>query len=87
MWHKIAAFIIKFRLALLVILLVVTGVMGYFASKVQLSYEFTSAIPTDNPKYKEYQDFRKLFGEDGNLMAIGVQTDQFFSPDFFTTSS
>ena len=83
MWHKIAAFIIKFRLALLVILLVVTGVMGYFASKVQLSYEFTSAIPTDNPKYKEYQDFRKLFGEDGNLMAIGVQTDQFFSPDFF----
>lgn len=83
MWHNIAAFIIKFRIALLVILLTATGIMGYFAAQVKLSYEFTSAVPTDNPKYIEYQNFRKQFGEDGNLMVIGVQTDKFFSPDFF----
>ena len=58
--------------------------MAYFASGVQLSYEFTNAIPTDNPKYKAYQQFRKQFGEDGNLMVIGVQTDKFFQQDFFT---
>jgi uncharacterized protein len=83
MWHKTAAFIIKYRIALLVILLGATGIMGYFASQVKLSYEFTSAVPTDNPKYIEYQNFRKQFGEDGNLMVIGVQTDSFFAPDFF----
>jgi predicted RND superfamily exporter protein len=83
MWHRIAAFVIKFRVALLIILLVATSIMGYFASKVELSYEFTNAIPTDNPKYRDYQDFRKLFGEDGNLMVIGVQTNQFFTPEFF----
>jgi predicted RND superfamily exporter protein len=54
--------------------LAATGIMGYYASKVELSYEFTNAIPTDNQKYIEYQDFRKQFGEDGNLMVIGVQT-------------
>ena len=83
MWHNTAAFIIKFRIALLVILLTATGIMGYYAAQVKLSYEFTSAVPTDNPKYIEYQNFRKQFGEDGNLMVIGVQTDKFFSPDFF----
>lgn len=84
MWHRIAAFIIKFRITLLVTLLAATCVMGYYASKVELSYEFTNAIPTDNPKYKDYQNFRKQFGEDGNMMVIGVQTDKFFNQDFFT---
>jgi len=83
MWHSVAALIIKFRIALLVLLLAATGVMGYFASQVKISYEFTSAVPQDNPKYIEYQNFRKQFGEDGNLMVIGVQTTQFFSPAFF----
>ena len=82
MWHRIAAFIIKFRITLLVTLLAATCVMGYYASKVELSYEFTNAIPTDNPKYKDYQNFRKQFGEDGNMMVIGVQTDKFFNQDF-----
>jgi len=83
MWHDIAAFIIKFRIALLIILLASTGIMGYFAAQVKISYDFTSAVPTDNPKYIEYQNFRKQFGEDGNLMVIGIQTKDFFSPDFF----
>jgi len=83
MWHNIAAFIIKFRIALLVALLVFTGFMSYYASQVKISYEFTSAVPTDNQKYIEYQNFRKQFGEDGNLMVIGVQTNEFFSPGFF----
>jgi uncharacterized protein len=83
MWHDIAAFIIKFRVALLIVLLASTGIMGYYASQVKISYEFTSAVPTDNPKYIEYQAFRKQFGEDGNLMVIGVQTGDFFTPGFF----
>lgn len=83
MWHRIAAFIIKYRIALLIALLADTAIMGYFASRVKLSYEFTSAVPTDNPKYIEYQNFRKQFGEDGNLMVIGVQSEKFFTKDFF----
>lgn len=83
MWHKVAAFIIKFRVALLVILLGATAFMGYMGSKVQLSYKYADAIPRDNPKYLEYQAFRQKFGEDGNMMVIGVQTDRFFDRDFF----
>src|SRR6185295_2510753 len=38
---------------------------------------------TDNPKYLEYQEFRQKFGEDGNLMVIGIQSDKLFQQDFF----
>lgn len=83
MWHKVAAFIIKFRVALLVILLAATAFMGYMATKVQLSYQYADAIPRNNPKYLEYQEFRKKFGEDGNTMVIALQTPRFFDKDFF----
>ena len=83
MWHKVAAFIIKFRVALLVVLLAATAFMGYMATKVQLSYQYADAIPRDNPKYLEYQAFRQKFGEDGNMMVIGVEKKDFFEPKFF----
>ncbi len=83
MWHKVAAFIIKFRIALLIVLLAATAFMGYMATKVELSYEYGDAIPRDNPKYIEYQSFRDKFGEDGNLFMIAVQKEDFFEPVFF----
>lgn len=83
MWEAVARFVLRNRWMLLIILTAGTVFMGYHASKVQLSYEFSKAIPTDNPKYLAYQDFRKKFGEDGNLLVIGVQTNQFFSESFY----
>lgn len=57
--------------------------MGWQAGKLKLSYDFASAIPTDNPKYLAYQQFRKKFGEDGNLLVIGVQANNFFQQTIF----
>ena len=84
MWESIARLVLKFRLLWLFILLAITGFMAYHASRVQLSYDFNSAIPTDNPKYKAYEEFKKQFGEDGNLLFIGVQTDKLFQLPIFT---
>ncbi len=84
MWHRVAAFIIKFRVALLVALLLATAFMGYKATQVQLSYQYGDAIPRDNPKYIEYQAFRQKFGEDGKIMVIGLQKEDFFEQNFFS---
>ena len=32
----------------------------------------------DNPKYKEYKQFREKFGDDGNVLVVGIQTDKLF---------
>ena len=83
MWQRIADFVLRFRVILLVLIFAITGVMGYYASKVELSYDFTSAIPTDNPKYQDYQKFRSMFGEDGSTMMLGVQTPNLFEAQMF----
>jgi uncharacterized protein len=83
MWEILGQFILKFRVPLLLIVLALTGFMGYHASKTELSYEFARAIPMDNPKYKDYQEFKKKFGEDGNLLVIGLQTQDLFKQKIF----
>lgn len=83
MWESLGKTILRYRILFLLLLLAGTAFMGWEASKVKISYEFTAAIPTDNPKYIAYQDFRRQFGEDGNLMVIGVRTDRFFQKSFF----
>ncbi|MCW3462712.1 efflux RND transporter permease subunit [Chitinophaga nivalis] len=83
MWQRLAGFVLKYRLSLLVLLLISTGVMAYFASKVQMSYDYVATIPHDNPRYLEFQEFKNKFGADGNTLVLGVQTDKFFQEDFF----
>jgi len=85
MWYKAGRVILQNRVTLLVILTLATGFMGWQASKVQLSYDFTRALPTDNPKYIAYQDFLKQFGSDGNTVVIGIETNHFFDTDFFNS--
>ena len=83
MWGRIATFVLKYRLSLLLLLSAVFVYAAFEASKVELSYEYTRAIPTDNPKYQAYQQFLKTFGDDGNLLVIGVQTEDLFKKDIF----
>lgn len=83
MWIKIGRFILNYRIPLFLLVAFATLFMAYHAQKVQLSYEFSKAIPTDHPKYKAYQDFKTQFGEDGNLLVIGFQINQLFEQQLF----
>lgn len=87
MWQRLAKFVLKNRLLLLILLFAATAVMAFFASKIKLSYEFSKAIPVDNPKYQDYLSFKEKFGDDGNVLVIGVQTDQFFKLKNFNAFS
>ncbi len=83
MWYRLGKFVLQYRVVLLVVLFTATAFMGWHASKVQLSYEFSKAIPTDNPRYQEYLQFKQKFGEDGSVLVIGVADNEFFSLNHF----
>ena len=85
MWRKTGQFILANRIPLLVVLILSTLLMGYFASKVQLSYEFSRAIPANHPANKTYQAFKKKYGQDGSLLVIGIQTNDFFHETLFNS--
>ncbi|MBX2923080.1 MAG: MMPL family transporter [Chitinophagaceae bacterium] len=83
MWKKLGQLVLKFRLALLIILTGFTGFMLYHALKVTISYEFVRTIPVNNPLYKQYLAFKKQFGDDGNTLVIGFTSDRLFRKEVF----
>jgi uncharacterized protein len=83
MWQRSGKFVLQYRLVLLIFLLATTAIMGWWGSKVTLSYEFAKAIPVDNPKYLDYKAFRETFGDDGNTLVVGVESNKLFEQKTF----
>lgn len=79
MWDKVAQFIIRFRLALIVLIVLVTAVMGYFATKVEMSYDLARTVPADDPEMVFLQTFKKQFGEDANIIAVGCKDSSVYT--------
>jgi uncharacterized protein len=79
MWTRIAQFIIKFRLTLIGVILLITVFMGYHATKVQMSYDLARTVPLDDPEMVFLQKFKAQFGEDGNIIAVGLRDSAIYS--------
>src|SRR5688572_8859362 len=73
MWNAIARFIIQYRLALITLIGLITLIMGYYASKVQMSYDFARTVPPQDPDMIMLNRFRAQFGEDGNVIVVGLK--------------
>jgi uncharacterized protein len=84
MWKRIAIFTLLNRKIILVLLIISTAIMGYFASKVQLSYELKSAINKNSSTQIDFDNFKNIFGENGNLIVLGFTTNNIADPVFFT---
>lgn len=83
MWEKIAGFILRNRLPLLVGVVVVTIFMGFQARKVEMSYKFGGILPKDDSTQIEYERFTERFSEDGNILVLGVQSDDLHTHPLF----
>lgn len=77
-WNWIVRVILRNRITILIIIGIITAFMGYLAFKVQLSYEMTNMLPENNPTFQQYQQFKKQFGEDGRVIALGVRNPEIF---------
>ncbi|MFM7638714.1 MAG: efflux RND transporter permease subunit [Bacteroidota bacterium] len=83
MWDKIATFILKQKAIFLIAILAFTGVMGYYATKVELEYQLQRLAPKNDPDLIAYNKFQKTFGMDHNKVVIGFSTDKLFQLKHF----
>ena len=83
MWALTSRFILRYKLFLLVSIGLATFFMAQKAGKVLYSYEFMSLLPEDDPISIEYQEFLSHFGQEGNVMVVGFQSDSLFQVDHF----
>lgn len=75
-WQQIATFTIRQRLPILLVILAVTVVM-WLVRSTEISYDFNNVIPANHPELLDYQNFKKEFGEDGNLMVVAMEGNVF----------
>ncbi|MFT7032471.1 MAG: putative RND superfamily exporter protein [Cyclobacteriaceae bacterium] len=83
MWSKLSQFILKSRLLLLLILAVITAFMGYHAQFVKSSFNLANIVPDDDPEMIHFKEFKRMFGEDGNTMAIGLKDSSIYEKENF----
>jgi predicted RND superfamily exporter protein len=83
MWKYTASLILKNKIVFIAILALITSFMVYQTSHITLSYDFARVLPTDDPTYADYLQFKKQFGEDGNVMVIGFQKENLFDKGLF----
>ena len=72
-------FILRNRLANLIVILLLTAIMGYLATGLKISYDFNQMLPPTDSISIEYKHFKEVFGEDGSVMFIGIKSDNLFS--------
>lgn len=83
MWKYIVRMVLRYRVTCLIIITLATVFMGYKATRIVVSQDMTQTLPPSDSISVEFKKFKQMFGEDGSLMFIGIQTDSLFSLKIF----
>ena len=85
MWQYIANIILRNRALILSILFGITIFFGYFATKVGIQYEFANLLPSNDITQIEYKQFKNDFGQDGMIIVIAANDENFYELDKFNS--
>ncbi|HNC32203.1 MAG TPA: MMPL family transporter, partial [Cyclobacteriaceae bacterium] len=83
MWNSLAEAIIKYRLVFLMVIAVITAFMGWQATKIVMSYDFARTVPPEDPDLLYFNSFKQKFGEDGNIIVVGMQDSSVYQLNNF----
>ncbi len=84
-WNFLVKTILRNRIAILVVVALMTAFMGYKATQVRIQYENASILPAKDSTNIVYKHFIKQFGQDGTVMFIGIVDKNFFALSHFNT--
>ncbi|MFM7018611.1 efflux RND transporter permease subunit [Flavobacterium sp.] len=82
-WEYIAGIVLRNRVTILVMVFLITLFLAFQWKNVGMTYNEANLLPKDHPANKDYTQFLNTFGEEGNLIVIGVKDDAFFTPKAF----
>ncbi len=84
MWQKIARYVLRNRILNLSIIFLLTAFMAFKATRVQLSYDMVRMLPASDSASIAYENFKSVFGEDGTVLFIGIQSEDLFKKEVFS---
>jgi len=83
MLTAVSRIILRNRPIIIVTLALFTIFMAYNATSIKLSYESVKLLSKDDSALLDYQQFKKHFGEDGNIYVIGAHNPNIFELNQF----
>ena len=78
-WEGVARIILRNRIIILVIILGITVFLGMQWNNMRFTYTEANLLPDDHEINLEYNEFLNKFGEEGNLIVIGVKDSTLFT--------
>jgi len=84
-WELIARIVLRNKTLMLVLVAVVTALLANQWKHIEFSYTEANLLPADDPINIEYNAFLEKFGEEGNLIVIGLKKDVLFTPKTFAS--
>lgn len=83
MWNSLASIIIKYRLYFIILIGIITVFMGYHMTKIVMSYDFARTVPPEDPDLIYFNSFKEKFGEDGNIIVVGMKDSAVYKLENF----
>jgi predicted RND superfamily exporter protein len=82
-WELIARVVLRNRILMLSIIVAITVLLALQWKNIHFTQTEANMLPDDNSVNIEYKAFLNKFGEEGNLVVIGVKDKTFFTPKAF----
>ncbi|MBD3581933.1 efflux RND transporter permease subunit [Flavobacterium selenitireducens] len=79
-WELIARIVLRNKTLMLVLVAIVTALLVNQWKHIEFSYTEANLLPADDPTNVEYDAFLEKFGEEGNLIVIGLKDSVLFTP-------
>ncbi|CAL2085703.1 efflux RND transporter permease subunit [Tenacibaculum sp. 190524A05c] len=82
-WTKIAGFILRNRYLVLALIIGITAYLVTQTNKIRFSYSEANLLPENHEVNLEYNKFLEIFGEEGNLIILGLKDSTVFEVEKF----
>ena len=83
-WESVASIILRNRPLILILIVGFTIFLGFQWRNMRFTYTEANLLPDDHEVNLEYQNFKDKFGEEGNLIVLGIQDERLFTPEVLT---
>ena len=80
-WERIARLILRNKIVILIVIVLITIFLSTQWKYMRFTYTEANLLPNHHEVNQTYNDFLEIFGEEGNLIVIGVKDSTFFTVD------
>ena len=78
-WEFVSILILKNRIVLILLIVLLTIFLASHWKNVKFTFTEANLLPINHPENVKYSSFKNYFGEEGNIISIGLKDSVFFN--------